>query len=82
VAVVARSEWFTAAGSLAAGVARALLPDRPDDLWNGPLALVPLQVLAWELAIRAGEDPDAPANLSKVVRLEGREAPAVETTES
>ena len=33
----------------------------------GPLNLLPLQVMAFETAMRLGRDPDAPVNLSKVV---------------
>ena len=35
----------------------------------GPVDLLPLQVLAFETAMRRDKDPDAPVNLSKVVIL-------------
>ena len=41
----------------------------PDDL-SGPLAVVPLQLLAWYLSKAAGRDPDHPHNLTKVVQLD------------
>ena len=45
------------------------LPDVGDDLWSGPLALLPLQWLAWSWAIKAGRNPDAPKDLAEVVEL-------------
>ncbi len=48
------------------------LPAEIPDLWAGPLATVPLQVLAWHLAVAGGQDPDHPRNLSKVVSLDYR----------
>ena len=39
------------------------------DLWTGPLAIAPLQVLAWRWALSVGLDPDRPPNLTKVVDL-------------
>ena len=43
----------------AAGVAEELLP---------VLEILPLQRLAWQLALDRGEDPDRPRGLSKVTR--------------
>jgi glucosamine--fructose-6-phosphate aminotransferase (isomerizing) len=68
LAVIAREAWFTRAPRLP-DMVPCVLPDTPGDWWNGPLAVVPLQRLAWHLAVLNGQDPDRPANLSKVVRL-------------
>jgi glucosamine--fructose-6-phosphate aminotransferase (isomerizing) len=67
LAVVAAPGWFEAE---TVPVARCLLPEDPPDLWTGPLALVPLQMLAWHVALQTGEDPDHPAHLGKVVRID------------
>jgi glucosamine--fructose-6-phosphate aminotransferase (isomerizing) len=69
LAVVAAPRWFEAE---AVPVVRCPLPGDLPDLWTGPLALVPLQMLAWHVALQAGEDPDHPAHLGKVVRIERR----------
>lgn len=37
---------------------------------SSPVSLLPLQILAFETAMRRGKNPDAPENLSKVVILE------------
>ena len=41
-----------------------------DDGQASLLSLLPLQILAFETAMRKDKDPDAPENLSKVVILE------------
>ncbi|PSR22387.1 MAG: sugar isomerase [Sulfobacillus acidophilus] len=62
---VASPEWFR--GNDDPGI-HLLLPDL-DDLWLGPLAVVPLQWLGYDWAIKTGRDPDAPKNLTQVVDL-------------
>lgn len=42
-------------------------PDGMSEAQASSLALLPIQVLAYETAMRRGANPDAPANLSKVV---------------
>ncbi|MGC8488587.1 MAG: SIS domain-containing protein [Clostridia bacterium] len=46
------------------------IPDGVPDLFSGPLAVIPLQWYAWAWAVRLGQDPDRPRNLTKVVRLD------------
>ncbi|MCL5967200.1 MAG: SIS domain-containing protein [Firmicutes bacterium] len=45
------------------------LPQNVPDLLAGPLAVIPLQLYAWTLAVALGRDPDHPRNLTKVVRI-------------
>ncbi len=66
LAAIARPAWFLA-GDPAVG--RIELPASVPDLWLGPLAVIPLQWLAWRLAMEHGADPDAPRNLTKVVEI-------------
>lgn len=66
LAVIAAPAWFEQSQ---ARVTRCELPQHPGDMWAGPLATVPLQLLAWHMALMRGHDPDHPANLGKVVRL-------------
>lgn len=55
-----------------AGVADLVVtaPDGLDDGQASLLSVMPLQILAYETAMRCGKDPDAPEQLSKVVILE------------
>ena len=46
------------------------LPPTVPDLLAGPLAVIPLQLYAWALAVALGRDPDHPRNLVKVVRID------------
>ena len=46
------------------------LPPSVPDLLAGPLAVIPLQLYAWALAVALGRDPDHPRNLLKVVRID------------
>ncbi len=62
---VASPQWFR--GSEDPGV-HLLLPDL-EDLWLGPLAVVPLQWLGYYWALKTGRNPDAPKNLKQVVDL-------------
>ena len=52
-----------------ADIADLVVPTAPGikDDCAGPLSLLPLQVMAFETAMRLERDPDAPVNLSKVV---------------
>jgi glucosamine--fructose-6-phosphate aminotransferase (isomerizing) len=68
LAAIASSRWFEAAGALPDVIA-CTLPTDVDDLWAGPLVTVPLQRLAWVMAMQSGHDPDHPDHLDKVVRL-------------
>lgn len=59
-----------------AGIADLAVPT-PEGLDDGQaslLSLLPLQILAFETAMRKGNDPDAPKNLNKVVILERADA--------
>ena len=69
VAVIATAAWFEHAAVPNAVIA-CRLPADVEDLWAGPLATVPLQRLAWQVAIAAGRDPDRPEHLDKVVHLD------------
>lgn len=60
-------------GDLGAGapaVRRITYPAGVDDLWAGPLVVVPLQAFSWWWAMVSGQDPDAPQNLQAVVKLD------------
>lgn len=65
VAVIAQKSWFDGDP----GEWDMTLPEDYPDWYLGPLALVPLQYLAWQWTIAVGQDPDHPANLTEVVRL-------------
>lgn len=67
VVVIARESWFDSADST--GTLSVKLPDAIPDLWAGPLAVIPLQLIAWQWACSHGADPDHPRNLTQVVRL-------------
>jgi glucosamine--fructose-6-phosphate aminotransferase (isomerizing) len=41
-----------------------------DELWSPFLAVIPLQLLAYHVAVRAGRDVDQPRNLAKSVTVE------------
>ena len=62
---VAQQSFFDGAAPLGD---RLVLPD-VDDLWSGPLAVVPLQWLGYYWSLRQGLNPDAPKNLTQVVDL-------------
>lgn len=68
IAVVAQPEWWGGRDQRQA----ILLPESPDDRTQGPLALVPLQLIAWQWTVATGKDPDRPANITQVVRLDDR----------
>jgi glutamine---fructose-6-phosphate transaminase (isomerizing) len=62
----------TGAGASAYAQTADLAIDVPDGLSQAQasvLALLPLQIVAFETALRLGNDPDSPVNLSKVVRF-------------
>ena len=61
---IAHPDWFDAASP----GERLLLP-AVDDLWAGPLSVVPLQWLGYYWALSQGLNPDAPKNLTQVVDL-------------
>jgi glucosamine--fructose-6-phosphate aminotransferase (isomerizing) len=46
------------------------IPPSVPDLLAGPLAVIPLQLYAWSLAVALGRDPDHPRNLLKVVKID------------
>lgn len=64
---VAQERWWGAAGETPVVTHRVRLPDTVPDLVLGPLAVIPLQRIAWEMAVANGRDPDHPDNLAKVV---------------
>lgn len=64
---IAREPWFSQ--SVKTICSRIVLPIEVPDLWLGPLAVAPLQQLAWSLACANGRDPDHPNNLTKVVEI-------------
>jgi glucosamine--fructose-6-phosphate aminotransferase (isomerizing) len=64
--VVAQPAWF---GDESWPARMVQLPDSVDDLWSGPLAVLPLQWLGFYWALAVGQDPDAPKNLTPVVDL-------------
>ena len=67
ITVVAREDWF---GGLDIDASSRLeLPNDIPDEDAGPLAVLPLQILAWHMARLTGENPDAPKNLTPVVVL-------------
>ena len=41
-----------------------------DELWSPLLIVLPLQLLAYHVAVRAGRDVDQPRNLAKSVTVE------------
>jgi glucosamine--fructose-6-phosphate aminotransferase (isomerizing) len=41
-----------------------------DELWSPLLTVLPLQLLAYHMAVRAGRDVDQPRNLAKSVTVE------------
>jgi glucosamine--fructose-6-phosphate aminotransferase (isomerizing) len=41
-----------------------------DELWSPLLTVLPLQLLAYQVALRAGRDVDQPRNLAKSVTVE------------
>lgn len=53
----------------AAPVGERLVLPPVDDLWSGPLAVVPLQWLGFYWSLSHGLNPDAPKNLTQVVDL-------------
>ncbi len=61
---IARADWFDSASP----GERLILP-AVDDLWSGPLSVVPLQWLGYYWALSQGLNPDAPKNLTQVVDL-------------
>lgn len=63
--VVAQDAWF---GEESLPCSRVVLPVG-DDMWNGFMAVVPLQWLGWSWALSQGMDPDAPRKLTQVVDL-------------
>ncbi len=63
---VAQPRWF---GTESLPGEAIHLPDDVDDLWCGPLAVIPLQWFGFYWALGAGRDPDAPKNLTPVVDL-------------
>lgn len=67
VVLIGPAMWF--AGLPQPLTDRVILPDAVSDLEAGPLAVVPLQLLAWKWALINGQDPDAPRNLNAVVVL-------------
>ena len=67
VVPVAPASWFDGLREISSESVK--LPDVIPDIDGGPLAVVPLQLLAWRLALLNGHDPDAPRNLNAVVVL-------------
>ena len=51
---------------------RDLIFDVPavDEVWSPLLMVLPLQLLAYHMAVRAGRDVDQPRNLAKSVTVE------------
>ncbi len=65
---IAQQEWFNANPMHPAIV----LPANWSDITLGPLAIIPLQILAWHWTIAVGKDPDHPDNITQVVQLHDR----------
>jgi glucosamine--fructose-6-phosphate aminotransferase (isomerizing) len=68
VAVASRDDQALAA-VLEEGDALLELPECAE-LWSPLVSVVPLQLLAYHLALRAGRDVDQPRNLAKSVTVE------------
>jgi glucosamine--fructose-6-phosphate aminotransferase (isomerizing) len=56
-------------GVLEEGDTRLEVPDVPEP-WSPLVTVVPLQLLAYHVALRAGRDVDQPRNLAKSVTVE------------
>ncbi len=68
--VVARPSWFEARRDRVHMVHQKItLPEIIPDVEAGPLAIIPLQWLAWHLSVANGRDPDHPQNLTRVVSI-------------
>ena len=65
--VIAHESWFDQAPGIPGH--RLVLPGKGDDLWMGPLAVIPLQWIGWHWAVNTGRNPDAPRDLTAVVDL-------------
>ena len=63
---VAQAEWFPSdwVGP------QIVLPSTMTDEDLGPIAVIPLQWLAWRWTMALGHDPDRPKNLTQVVKLD------------
>jgi glucosamine--fructose-6-phosphate aminotransferase (isomerizing) len=77
--VKARGGRVIAVASAGDGALRAVLDDKCDsclevpacdELWSPLLMVLPLQLLAYHVAVRAGRDVDQPRNLAKSVTVE------------
>jgi glucosamine--fructose-6-phosphate aminotransferase (isomerizing) len=68
IAIVTEGE-SSLAGVLEPGDTALGLPDC-DELWSPLLSVLPLQLLAYHVAVRAGRDVDQPRNLAKSVTVE------------
>ena len=75
----ARGGRVIAVAAVGDGILRQLLDGRGDavleipacpELWSPFLAIIPLQLLAYHVALRAGRDVDQPRNLAKSVTVE------------
>jgi glucosamine--fructose-6-phosphate aminotransferase (isomerizing) len=69
VIVIAQQEWTDVYNEPPA----IILPSTWSDKALGPLAIIPLQILAWKWTIMVGKDPDHPANITQVVQLDDSE---------
>jgi glucosamine--fructose-6-phosphate aminotransferase (isomerizing) len=68
VAIVSAGDG-AAAGALDDGDVRLEIPETAE-LWSPLLTVLPLQLLAYHVALRAGRDVDQPRNLAKSVTVE------------
>ncbi len=66
---IAAPGWLEHGRSRGLAVDSIALPDAVPDMESGPLAVLPLQWLAWNLAVARDRDPDQPQNLSPVVSI-------------
>lgn len=65
---IARESWYAEQDGALLNH-RLILPDQVPDVAAGPLVVIPLQWIAWSLAMAQGRDPDQPRNLTPVVSI-------------
>jgi glucosamine--fructose-6-phosphate aminotransferase (isomerizing) len=66
----ARTIIITDSAKLAEGVAHDTILIPPDGVLTGLTATIPLQFIAYELAVLKGINPDKPRNLAKAVTVD------------
>ncbi|WP_053957979.1 SIS domain-containing protein [Sulfobacillus thermosulfidooxidans] len=66
VLVIAQPDWHHSGADYSA----IQLPASCPDVALGPLAVIPLQYLAWQWTLLVNKDPDHPVNITQVVELD------------